>query len=59
MTVTGMTRSGPFYHVAGVMSDDFKVLTPGKHRVKLYLVCKRECFDGIPDYYLFIGDKLQ
>lgn len=59
LTVTGMTRSGPFYHVAGVMNDDFKVLTPGKHKVKLYLVYKREYFGGIPDYYVFIGDKLQ
>ncbi|KRT34500.1 hypothetical protein [Acetomicrobium hydrogeniformans] len=59
LTVTGMTRSGPFYHVAGVMNDDFKTLTPGKHKVKLYLVYKRECFGGIPDYYVFIGDKLQ
>jgi len=41
------------------MNDDFKVLTPGKHRVKLYLVYKREYFGSIPDYYLFIGDKFQ
>ena len=59
LTVTGMTRSGPFYHVAGVMNDDFKALTPGKHKVKLYLVYKREYFGGIPDYYVFIGDKLR
>jgi hypothetical protein len=41
------------------MNDDFKILMPGKHRVKLYLVCKREYFGGILNFYLFIGDKLQ
>ena len=41
---------GPFHLVAGVMNDDFKILMPGKYRVKLYLVYKREYFGGIPDY---------
>ena len=59
LTVTGMTRSGPFYHVAGVASGDFKSLTPGKYKVKLYLVYKREYFGGIPDYYVFIGGRVQ
>jgi len=55
LEIKGMTRSGPFYHIAGIKSGDFKYLTPGKYKV--YLVYKREYFGLIPDYYVYIGEK--
>jgi hypothetical protein len=52
-----MTRSGPFYHVAGIRGGDFSVFSPSTHyRLKLYLVYKREYFLAIPDYYVYIGE---
>jgi len=57
LEVVGMTRSGPFYHVAGIRGGDFSVFSPSTHyRLKLYLVYKREYFLAIPDYYVYIGE---
>lgn len=54
LTVTGMTRSGPFYHISGIKKADLKCLSSGKHKVRLYLVYKREYFAGIQDYYVYV-----
>lgn len=54
LTVTGMTRSGPFYHISGIKKGDPRCLSPGEHKVRLYLVYKREYFGGIPDYYVYV-----
>lgn len=51
LNVKGMTRSGPFYHIAGIMDDNFRILKHGKkYRAKICLVYKREYFGHIPDY---------
>jgi len=57
LEVVGMTRSGPFYHVAGVRGnnfDEFKDRT--RYRLKIYLVYKREYLWNIPDYYAYIAE---
>lgn len=54
LEVVGMTRSGPFYHIAGIQGDDLSILQPGKYKLKLYLVYKREYFGPIGNYYVFI-----
>ena len=57
LEVVGMTRSGPFYHVAGIRGGDFSVFSSStRYRLKLYLVYRREYFLAIPDYYVYIGE---
>ncbi len=53
LEVAGMTKSGPFYHIAGI-KDDLSILQPGKYKLKLYLVYKREYFGFIKNYYVYI-----
>jgi len=37
--VDGISKSGPFYHIAGISGDDLSVLVPGrKYRLKIYLL---------------------
>ncbi len=56
LEVVGMTRSGPFYHVAGIRGRDFSVFVPSsRYRLKLYLVYRREYFLGIPNYYVYVA----
>ena len=56
LEVVGMTRSGPFYHVAGIRGGDFSVFAPSsRYRLKLYLVYRREYFLDIPNYYVYIA----
>ncbi|WP_438317356.1 hypothetical protein ACP6EK_02375 [Candidatus Caldatribacterium sp. SIUC1] len=56
LEVVGMTRSGPFYHVAGIRGRDFSVFAPSsRYRLKLYLVYRREYFLGIPNYYVYVA----
>ncbi|MBC7365035.1 MAG: hypothetical protein H5U07_10950, partial [Candidatus Aminicenantes bacterium] len=51
LEVKGMTRSGPFYHLAGYRDDILQKLQPGKiHKVYLCLIYKREYFGFIPNY---------
>ncbi len=57
LEVVGMTRSGPFYHVAGVRGnnfDEFKNET--RYRLKTYLVYKREYLWNMPDYYVYVAE---
>lgn len=54
LEVAGMTKSGPFYHIAGIKGDDLSILQPGKYKLKLYLVYKREYFGSIKNYYVYI-----
>ncbi len=54
LEVEGMTRSGPFYHLAG---GDLGRLKPGrKYEATVYLVFKRESMGFIPDYYVYLAD---
>lgn len=57
LDIDGMTKSGPFYHVAGIKGDDLNTLKVGKrYQLLIYLVYKREYFGLIPDYYVYIAE---
>lgn len=56
LNVIGMTRSGPFYHVAGIVDDDYGLIKPNKkYELTIYLIYKREYVAFIPDYYVYIA----
>lgn len=56
LNVEGMTRSGPFYHVAGIVDDDYsRIKLNHRYELTIYLVYKREYFGFIPDYYVYIA----
>ena len=55
LPVKGTSRSGPFYHLAGIAGGDYAVLKPGmKYRLELCLVYRREYFGLIGDYYVYV-----
>lgn len=57
LDIDRMTKSGPFYHVAGIKGDDLNILKVGKrYQLLIYLVYKREYFGLIPDYYVYIAE---
>jgi hypothetical protein len=50
----GMSRSGPFYHLAGVRGGDYAALQPGHtYRLLLYLVRRRAY--PFPDHYVYVA----
>lgn len=54
---TGASRSGPFYHLAGIKGNDYGVLKRGRsYSLTLYLVYRREYFGAIGDYYVYVAD---
>lgn len=56
LDIDGITRSGPFYHVVGIVQDNYDNLKVGKrYRLILYLVYKKEYFGFIPNYYVYIS----
>ena len=57
LSVEGTSRSGPFFHLAGIRGGDASVLKPGKRcKVTMYLVYRREYFGLIGDYYVYVSD---
>ncbi len=57
LELEGMTRSGPFYRIAGMAGGDYGRLKPGhKYELTVYLVYKRESLGFIPDYHVYIAD---
>jgi len=55
LEVEGTSKSGPFFHLAGVRGGDPGVLKPGKrYRATLYLVYRREYFGFIGDYHVYV-----
>jgi hypothetical protein len=53
--IDNITRSGPFYHVAGIIDNNYENLKVGKrYRLTIYLVYKKEYFGFIPNYYVYI-----
>ena len=55
LDVQGASRSGPFYHLAGIKGGDYGVLKQGRtYKVRLALVYRREYFAFIGDYYAYI-----
>lgn len=56
LEVAGMTKSGPFYHLAGSRGDILAALKPGQtYDVCLLLIFKREYFGSIPNYYVYLA----
>ncbi|MGC8758282.1 MAG: hypothetical protein ACP5QX_07585, partial [Caldisericaceae bacterium] len=57
LNIKGMTKSGPFYHIAGIREGIFDSLKPGNiYETIICLVYKREYFGFIPDYYVYVAD---
>jgi hypothetical protein len=57
LEVEGMTKSGPFYHLAGMAGNDYGPLKPGSHcELTLYLLYKRAYFGPVEDYYVYVAD---
>ncbi len=57
LSVDGASKSGPFYHLAGIAGGDYRVLERGKrYRVTLCLVYRREYFGLIGDYYVYAAE---
>ncbi len=58
LKVKNMTRSGPFYYLAGINKkyneNYFNNLKEGFYKVKAFFVYKREYFSFIPNYYVYI-----
>ena len=55
LPVEGTSKSGPFYHLAGITGDDYGILKPGKKlRLQLCLVYRREYFGLIGDFYVYV-----
>jgi hypothetical protein len=56
LEVEGTSRSGPFFHLAGILGGDAVILKPGeRYRIVMYLVYRREYFGFIGDYYVYVG----
>ncbi len=56
LEVAGMTKSGPFYHLAGARGNILAELKPGQtYDVNLLLIFKREYFGPIPNYYVYLA----
>lgn len=55
LPVEDTSKSGPFYHLAGIAGGDYRLLKPGKtYRLQLCLVYRREYFGLIGDYYAYV-----
>ena len=55
LEVEGGSRSGPFYHLAGIAGGDYGLLKAGrKLRLELCLVYRREYFGFIGDFYVYV-----
>ncbi len=56
LEVEGTSKSGPFFHLAGIVGGNPGILKPGRsYRVTLYLVYRREYFGFIGDYYVYVS----
>jgi hypothetical protein len=54
LDVDGMTKSGPFYHLAG--GDVSRLKVGQKYEATIFVVFKRESLGFIPDYYVHLAD---
>ena len=56
LTAAGGTRSGPFYHLAGIVGGDYAILREGRRYViDLCLVYRREYIGFMQDHYVYIS----
>ncbi len=57
LNIKEMTKSGPFYHIAGIRDGIFDNLKYGNiYEANVCLVYKREYFGFIQDYYVYLAD---
>lgn len=56
LKLTKMTKSGPFYHIAGINENLANELKQGRYKLKIYLVYKRKYFGFIPNYYVYLAE---
>ena len=57
LPVEGGSRSGPFFHLSGILGGDAGVLKPGKrYRLTVCTVYRREYFGFIGSYYVYVSD---
>jgi len=54
LEIEGLSRSGPFYHVVGIVGDDYTAVKKGKYNLTLYLVYPR--YYPFPSFYVYIAD---
>lgn len=52
----GMSKSGPFYHIAGISGDDLSVLVPGRnYRLKIYILREKDYVLPFPSsWYVYV-----
>jgi hypothetical protein len=54
--IEGMSRSGPWYHLAGIKGDDYEVLKPGiKYLMSCYKVYPRSYFN-MESSYIYLAE---
>jgi hypothetical protein len=57
LQVEGTSKSGPFYHLAGIAENVQERLQPGrKYQVTIYLVYRREYVGLLLDHYVYITE---
>ena len=50
------SRSGPFYHLAGIRGGDCRALQPGRrYELEAYLVYRRDYVGFIQDHYVYVA----
>jgi hypothetical protein len=55
LSVEGASKSGPFYHLAGIAGGSYAIVKEGtRYRLTLCLVYRREYFGLIGDYYAYV-----
>ena len=59
-SVDGTSRSGPFFHLAGISGGGYGALAKGRrYTLTIGLVYRREYFGTIGDYYVYVADVRQ
>lgn len=55
LPIRGMTKSGPFYHIAGVHKDISASKCRDICKLRIYIIYKREYFGFIRNYYVYVA----
>jgi len=55
LEAAGASRSGPFFHLAGIRGGDYGALQPGRrYELEVYLVYRRDYVGFIQDHYVYV-----
>lgn len=52
--VNGMSKSGPWYHLAGIAGNDFSVLQPNKHYQLVFYTVYKHYYFNMPSAYVCV-----